>query len=214
MIRVLIVASSEIMGAELEALVAEHPGLTTVGRWPGMVGLAPQVEAQQPDIVVAELESADEDTLDLLEALAAGLHAPAVVALTEEPYGIWAAELLRTGVQAILPRQAGAAQIVAAIKATAAGLLVLRRDTIESLLPVLPSAPHALPDASPQALTLREIEVLNMLAEGLANKTIAWRLGISEHTVKFHLSSIFTKLNASSRTEAVTLAIRQGLIMV
>jgi DNA-binding NarL/FixJ family response regulator len=53
-----------------------------------------------------------------------------------------------------------------------------------------------------------------MLAEGFGNKTIAWRLGISEHTVKFHLSSIFTKLNASSRTEAVTLGIRQGLIMV
>ena len=53
-----------------------------------------------------------------------------------------------------------------------------------------------------------------MLAEGFGNKTIAWRLGISEHTVKFHLSSIFNKLNASSRTEAVTLGIRQGLIMV
>jgi DNA-binding CsgD family transcriptional regulator len=53
-----------------------------------------------------------------------------------------------------------------------------------------------------------------MLAEGLGNKAIAWRLGISEHTVKFHLGSIFTKLNASSRTEAVTLGIRQGVIMV
>jgi DNA-binding CsgD family transcriptional regulator len=104
--------------------------------------------------------------------------------------------------------------MVCDLTVAAAGLMALRRDTIESLLPVTPSAPHALPDASQQALTPREIEVLNMLAEGLANKTIAWRLGISEHTVKFHLSSIFTKLNASSRTEAVTLAIRQGLIMV
>jgi DNA-binding CsgD family transcriptional regulator len=108
----------------------------------------------------------------------------------------------------------GGQPMVCDLTVAAAGLMALRRDTIESLLPVTPSAPHALPDASQQALTPREIEVLNMLAEGLANKTIAWRLGISEHTVKFHLSSIFTKLNASSRTEAVTLAIRQGLIMV
>jgi two-component system, NarL family, response regulator YdfI len=185
-----------------------------VGRWHEIASLAPQVEAQQPDIVLAEIESPDDDTLAMLEALIDGLHAPAFVILTDDPYGVWAAELLRTGVQAILPRQAHASEIVTAIEAAAAGLVVLQRDTIESLLPLLSSAPRALPDSSHQALTPREIEVLSMLAEGFGNKTIAWRLGISEHTVKFHLSSIFSKLNASSRTEAVTLGIRQGLIMV
>jgi NarL family two-component system response regulator YdfI len=172
------------------------------------------VEAQQPDIVLLELELPDDDTLAILEALAAGPHPPAVVVLTDDTHGTWAAEALRTGVQAILPRQAHAHEIVAAIEAAAVGLVVLHRDTIESLLPMLSSAPRGLPGSSQQALTPREIEVLNMLAEGLGNKAIAWRLGISEHTVKFHLGSIFTKLNAASRTEAVTLGIRQGLIMV
>ena len=65
-----------------------------------------------------------------------------------------------------------------------------------------------------QPLTPREVEVLHMLAEGLGNKTIARRLGISEHTVKFHVGSIFSKLNASSRTEAVTVGVRQGLVML
>jgi DNA-binding CsgD family transcriptional regulator len=65
-----------------------------------------------------------------------------------------------------------------------------------------------------QQLTPREIEVLGMLAEGLGNKTIARRLGISEHTVKFHVGSILAKLDASSRTEAVTLGARRGLIML
>jgi two-component system, NarL family, response regulator YdfI len=213
-IRVLIAASSEIMCAGLEALLATYPGLVTVGRWHEIASLAPQVEAQQPDIVLAEIESPDDDTLATLEALIDGLHAPTFVVLTDDPYGVWAAELLRTGVQAILPRLAHASAIVTAIEAVAAGLVVLQRDTIESLLPLLSSAPRALPDSSHQALTPREIEVLSMLAEGFGNKTIAWRLGISEHTVKFHLSSIFSKLNASSRTEAVTLGIRQGLIMV
>jgi DNA-binding CsgD family transcriptional regulator len=71
-----------------------------------------------------------------------------------------------------------------------------------------------LPAPPNQALTPREIEVLGMLAEGLGNKAIAWRLDISEHTVKFHVGSILAKLNASSRTEAVTLGIRQGLILL
>jgi DNA-binding NarL/FixJ family response regulator len=87
-------------------------------------------------------------------------------------------------------------------------------DIVNSLLLDLPSAPRMLPTFPNQALTPREIEVLGMLAEGLGNKTIARRLGISEHTVKFHVGSIFTKLNASSRTEAVTLGARQGLIML
>jgi DNA-binding CsgD family transcriptional regulator len=64
------------------------------------------------------------------------------------------------------------------------------------------------------ALTPREREVLDMLAEGLSNKEIAWRMKISGHTVKFHVASIFAKLNVSTRTEAVAQGIRKGLIMM
>jgi DNA-binding NarL/FixJ family response regulator len=65
-----------------------------------------------------------------------------------------------------------------------------------------------------EALTPRELEVFAMLAEGVGNKTIAWKLGISEHTVKFHVASIMSKLHATSRTEAVAIGIRRGLIML
>jgi DNA-binding NarL/FixJ family response regulator len=58
------------------------------------------------------------------------------------------------------------------------------------------------------------LEILRMLAEGMANKTIEWKLGISEHTVKFHVAAILNRLNAASRTEAVTIGIRRGLIML
>ncbi|HSF30968.1 MAG TPA: response regulator transcription factor [Candidatus Tectomicrobia bacterium] len=214
MIRVLIAASSEIVGAGLQALLASHPILLTVGRWQDMASLASQVEAQLPDVVLLELELPDDDSLAVVEALVADPHPPALVVLTDDAHGTWATEALRAGVRAILPRQAHASEIVAAIAAAAAGLVALHRDMIESLLPMLSSAPRGLPGSSQQALTPREIEVLSMLAEGLGNKAIAWRLGISEHTVKFHLGSIFIKLNASSRTEAVTLGIRLGLIMV
>jgi len=70
------------------------------------------------------------------------------------------------------------------------------------------------PASMAEPLTPREVEVLGMLAEGQSNKSIAYRLGISEHTVKFHVTSIMGKLNAGSRTEAVTQGIRQGLIML
>jgi two-component system, NarL family, response regulator YdfI len=103
---------------------------------------------------------------------------------------------------------------VAAIETAAAGFVVLHPDTVDALLPAASSAPRTLPGLPQQTLTPREIEVLGMIAEGMGNKEIAWRLGISEHTVKFHISSIFAKLNATSRTEAVTVGIRQGLIML
>jgi len=77
-------------------------------------------------------------------------------------------------------------------------------------------SPGALARASsePHLLTWRELQVLRMMAEGLGNKIIADRLGISEHTVKFHIASIFTKLDVSTRTEAVTAGIREGLILL
>lgn len=73
---------------------------------------------------------------------------------------------------------------------------------------------RTIPTSQGETLTPREIEVLVMLAEGTGNKVIARHLGISEHTVKFHVGSILAKLNASSRTEAVTLGVRQGLILL
>nr|WP_277922584.1 response regulator transcription factor [Coleofasciculus sp. FACHB-1120] len=85
---------------------------------------------------------------------------------------------------------------------------------MDSLLPLKESSARRLPASPIQALTPREIEVLGMLALGMGNKNIAKHLSISEHTVKFHVSSIFQKLNASSRTEAVTLGARLGLIML
>ena len=71
-----------------------------------------------------------------------------------------------------------------------------------------------IPSRPAEPLSPREIEVLRLMAEGLSNKTIAWRLSISEHTVKFHVNSIFSKLGAGTRTEAVMLGVRQGLVLL
>jgi two-component system, NarL family, response regulator YdfI len=124
------------------------------------------------------------------------------------------ADLLRAGVRGILPNQATPNEMVSTIVATASGLTVIHPDVMESLISLFAIVNRSLPSPPTQALTTREIEVLGMLAEGLGNKTIARRLNLSEHTVKFHISSIFSKLNASSRTEAVILGARQGLILL
>jgi DNA-binding NarL/FixJ family response regulator len=114
-------------------------------------------------------------------------------------------------VRAILPADASASEILAAIEAAAAGLAVVDVRDLEGLLAA--SVPQAAEEGA-TPLTARELEVLRMLAEGAANKTIAWKLGISEHTVKFHVAQILGKLGAGTRTEAVTVGIRKGLILL
>lgn len=114
-----------------------------------------------------------------------------------------------------MPSTSTELEIVAAVEAIALGLLVQHFDTIESLLPLKESSVRQKATANPvQALTPQEIEVLDMLGSGLGNKAIAKHLNISEHTVKFHVSSIFQKLSVSKRTEAVAVAVRLGLIML
>ncbi len=103
-------------------------------------------------------------------------------------------------------------EILPAIQAAYAGLVLLDPEVTQNLAArVRPMNGFT---AAPEDLTPREIEVLRMLAEGLGNREMASRLGISDHTVKFHVSSILEKLGAATRTEAVTLGIRMGLILL
>src|SRR5262249_16839665 len=126
----------------------------------------------------------------------------------------WVATRCYAGVGAVIPRAATAEEIVAAIQASVAGLVVLHPDALHSGLSPMPSRDRPEFHPSDQILSPREIEVLRMIAEGLGNKETASKLGISDHTVKFHISSIFSKLCASTRTKAVTIGIRKGLIML
>jgi NarL family two-component system response regulator YdfI len=125
-------------------------------------------------------------------------------------------------IRAILPARASDKEILAMIEAVSVGLIVIHPEVFSgfaaegservTLLPEYSS--RELPYAPVQQLSPRESEVLNLLAEGLANKEIAWRLKISEHTVKFHITSIFNKLDASTRAEAVAIGARRGLIIL
>jgi two-component system, NarL family, response regulator YdfI len=143
----------------------------------------------------------------VLDTLRRWRRPPAIVLLSMAPTAAWSVRGRRAGVRAVLGQDASADEIAAAVTATRAGLLVVHPDAL-SRVPA--SSPVARGDA--RTLTTREIEVLEMMAEGMRNRAIAGRLKISRHTVKFHVASILTKLAARSRTEAVTLGVRHGLI--
>jgi len=192
-IQLLIAAPAAVTRAGLEALAASSPHVHLLGAFDDLTA----VEALRPDVVLAALP------LSEVSAPSDG-YAPAYVLLADTA---WTAEAVRLGVRAILPRDASAAEIMAAVESAAAGLAVIRPDDLAPLLPAAVSA-------EPSNLTPRELEVLRMLAEGAANKAIAFALDISEHTVKFHVASILSKLNAGTRTEAVAIGLRRGLVML
>ena len=215
MMRVLVAATDSIVRAGLESILRTSSDMSVVGVASDPDTLANLITAQSPDVVLMELGLQDEEPVSEKLVALSTLTEVAIVLLGDTFQGDWITEALRLGVRAVLPRRATAEEILQAVVAVAAGLVVLHPDALDLLLPVLSSVTQPVDEANPvQALTPREIEVLGMLAEGLGNKAIARRLSISEHTVKFHVSSIFTKLNARSRTEAVTLGARQGLIML
>jgi two-component system, NarL family, response regulator YdfI len=201
-IRLLIAAPSAVVRAGLEALAASSPELQVVGSLPDLSG----AEDLHPDVVLAAL---------LLEEIPPPTDGgmPPLVLLTHDSQPVWTVEALRLGVRAVLRRDVSPAEILAAVEAAAHGLAVIEPQDLDALLSSAAPAP-AQAEGETAALTARETEVLRMIAEGAANKIIAWKLGISEHTVKFHVASILAKLGASSRTEAVTIGIRKGLVLV
>ena len=116
--------------------------------------------------------------------------------------------VLRAGAMGVLLRNVDGARLVAGLRAVASGLSVFDPALLRGVL-----GARAAPSEA-YALTPREAEVLSLLAEGLSNKSIAERLKISEHTAKFHVNAILNKLGAETRTEAVVLAARSGLLML
>ena len=118
---------------------------------------------------------------------------------------------LRAGARALVSQAAADAEIALALQAAARGLCVLPVPAMQAI--IADEAPHSTP-AGEGPLTARELDVLAAMADGASNKAIARRLGISFHTAKFHVAGILAKLDADSRTEAVTKAAQLGLVML
>jgi len=205
-VRVAVASASAVRRAGLEGLIKATSSLKLVASLRELPKLAGHIDGLQTDVLVADLdgESSFPDRWNL---------ALPVVALADNPNPAWTAQALRSGVKAILPRDADAEAIRTAILAAHSGLVLLSADIGRGLVDNvrLPSRKAEVPF---EQLTPRELEVLAMLSEGFGNRQIADRLGVSDHTIKFHISSILDKLGVSTRTEAVTAGLRMGLILL
>jgi DNA-binding NarL/FixJ family response regulator len=169
-------------------------------------------EEEATDSTVWVLDAPGVTELDTLSAHRYSDSPRAAVVLSDDPSQ--PAQLARAGLRgwACLARDVDAEQLDLAVRSAEAGLVLLDLPLAATSL----AAPAAVSIVSPmtEPLTARELQVLQLVAQGLPNKGIARRLGISENTAKFHVASLTGKLGASSRTEAVTIAARRGLILL
>jgi len=206
MIRVFIIAPTPMMRAGLHAMLTTA-GLEVVGEASASDGFVEELSAI--DVIVV----ADERQLEEVGRIVTGSRSIALVILSdsdERPVAMLRTFSLRGW--SVVPMNAPASQLEAAVVAAAEGLIALPSMVGERALAQRSVVEAMNLDSLDELLTGREREVLEMLSRGLPNKLIARRLSISEHTVKFHVSSIYTKLGASSRTDAVSKGVRRGLI--
>jgi two-component system, NarL family, response regulator YdfI len=202
---VAVLTASTMMRARLEALIGARPGWR---RAP--VSSAPDAPL---DADVILLDAGTRSIEAALRPLARLARLPPILVLggAAPPAGL--SRLLRAGVRGMLSRDAPEPEIAVGIEALAAGLVVLHPSTAPAAIgkPALRPLPG---DGRPEPLTPRELEVLGLIADGLGNRAIARSLGISVHTVKFHVAAVLDKLGVRSRAEAVAVGLRQGLLMV
>jgi DNA-binding NarL/FixJ family response regulator len=188
----------------------EHGAITVVASLEALRHLVMETAGQ---IVIADLANPSEAAafIRLLD------HAPGMlgaVALIDAPEARWVSTALASGTNAIITREPSSEELCLALDAAEAGMVLLHPSSAQALSARSLSPLASLDADEADELTARERQVLRLLGDGLGNKQIAARLAISEHTAKFHISSILGKLNVVSRTEAVSQGIRRGLIPI
>ncbi len=212
MIRVFLIAASPLARAALQNRLRPH-GVKIVGSAAHIDAVDGQLSDTQPQALLVDASAEQLETMigSLADSdLAAEI--PTVV-LAEPGSSAVSAQALQAGIRAVLPSGLAADQLAAALHAVASGLVVLHPTEVQAAFPLAAPASQPLAELA-EPLTRREREVLQMLAGGLANKEIAARLQISDHTAKFHVAAILGKLGAATRTEAVALGIRRGLVLL
>jgi two-component system, NarL family, nitrate/nitrite response regulator NarL len=217
-IEVMVVAADPEARAGLAAQLSGEPGCVVVGAVPSVEDLGAPGGAQ-PDVIVWDVgDDLDTGLASLPDA--EELRTPIVALVQDDRDGMRA---LAHGAAGVLASPAPPERIVLAARTVLGGLVALDPAVAAGSVPANDEAAgedfrrddQAPMDAAPvEALTRRELEVLRLMAQGLANKQIAERLAISEHTAKFHVHIILGKLTTQSRTEAVVRAARLGLIVI
>ena len=211
MVAIAIFSADPAMRRSLEQLLREDAALSIVGVIDDPAAISLLIDQNHANVVLADVPPRER-----LADWRIRHNQTAFVIFVDLANEEDSLDALYAGARAILPRTAKPDEIVTVIKAVTSGLAVLPGELLPTLLSGASLVGELLDDndADRARLTPRELEVLAAMADGISNKAIARRLGISFHTAKFHVAAILAKLNADSRTEAVARAAQLGLVML
>jgi DNA-binding NarL/FixJ family response regulator len=201
-LRILVVDDHPIMREGIEGAIRRQPDMQVVGGASDGAEAVERYRELRPDVVLMDLQMPGMGGVEAITQIRQEDPAARIIVLTTYSGDMRALRALKAGAAGYLLKGAVRKELLSTIRSVYDGVRSLPADIATEI------AVHA----ADEPLTARELEVLCCLAEGHANKQIAWRLSISEDTVKTHLKSVFTKLNATDRTGAVTIAARRGII--
>lgn len=208
-VRILVADDHSVIRLGIIALLKTRPGFEVLGEATSCRECCTKAAELKPDVVILDLEMGDCGGVQAIERLAEAAPEARVVVFTAHVNDCLVSDVLRTGALGYVPKTASSRHLVDAVRTVYAGGAYLD-PSISSL--VMGKLSRRDPRPNQADLSARESSVLLLLAEGKRNKEIANSLLISERTVKFHVSALMQKLDASNRTEAVTKAIVQGLV--
>jgi DNA-binding NarL/FixJ family response regulator len=209
MIKVLVADDHPVVRDGLRALFAEYPNIELIGEAATGREAIKAAVIDKPDVIIMDLAMPDTDGFSATAEISRAAPEVAVLVLTMSDDEVTVTKAMRSGARGYLLKGATKEEILRAVTAVADGQAIFGPAVAQRILARL-GATAADEDPFPQ-LTPREHDVLRLLAEGLSNSAIATRLGLSLKTVNNNTSSIFSKLNVATRTEAAILARDRGL---
>ena len=211
MITIFLADDHPVVRDGLRAILETQPDFAVIGEAGDGAETVKQTKALRPDVLLLDLEMPEMDGVEALRQVRQVAPDTRVLVFTAYDSDERILAAVQAGAQGYLLKGVPRDQVFDAIRVVHGGGSLLQPAVASKLLKQVQSGTDRVA-GRPDALTPREIEVLHLLAQGQANKQIAARLGISERTVKFHVIAIFRKLDATNRTEAVTIAAQRGLI--
>lgn len=207
-VRVLIVDDHQVLASSLAQALDAEPDLISVGVAGSLAQAAALIPASAPDVLLLDHRLPDGDGVDAVSQLRALRPTMAVIILTASAAEHLMVTAIESGVSGFLSKTRSLGEVTSAVRAAAAGEAVISPEMLARLLPRLNRSGRA----GQTTLTEREREVLGLVSEGLTNAVIAERLVVSVHTVRNHVANLSAKLGARSKLEALSIAMREGLL--